>query len=352
MLEKPDFKDERLLAYLRREYGLPFTRATLLPLGADFDAAVYQLAAADGRAYFLKLRRGLFADISVSLPRFLHDQGIREVTAPLPTRNGGLWGQWEACHLVLYPFVEGQNGFETSLQKHHWVAFGTALKRIHHLSLPPNLQGKIRRETYSPQFRQKVLAYQSQIWAGTQGDPLAARLATLLKTHWQAVHQLIDRAAQIGAALQERELQTVLCHADLHAGNLLVGPETGLVIVDWEAPLLAPKERDLMFIGAGVGGVWNRPQESAWFYQGYGPVEIHSLVLAYYRCERIVEDIAVTCDLIFQPAENKDNPTVGDDREEGLAQLKNQFLPNNVVEIAQETYRQMQAGRLKGHRPD
>lgn len=32
-------------------------------------------------------------------------------------------------------------------------------------------------------------------------------------------------------------------------------------IVDWDEPIMAPKERDLMFIGGGVANVWNDPSE-------------------------------------------------------------------------------------------
>jgi spectinomycin phosphotransferase len=63
-------------------------------------------------------------------------------------------------------------------------------------------------------------------------------------------------------------------------------------IVDWDEPIMAPKERDLMFIGGGVCNVWNNPSEEALFYKGYGKTEINKTILAYYRHERIVEDIA------------------------------------------------------------
>jgi spectinomycin phosphotransferase len=40
-----------------------------------------------------------------------------------------------------------------------------------------------------------------------------------------------------------------------HAGNVVVGADNELTIVDWDEPILAPKERDLMFIGGGVDGI-------------------------------------------------------------------------------------------------
>ena len=89
-----------------------------------------------------------------------------------------------------------------------------------------------------------------------------------------AVFDLVKRADRCAEALQAHSPECVLCHSDLHAGNVLITTDDTLYLVDWDAPLLAPKERDLMFIGGGVGGIWNNDQEAAWFYQGYGQAGI------------------------------------------------------------------------------
>jgi spectinomycin phosphotransferase len=124
----------------------------------------------------------------------------------------------------------------------------------------------------------------------------------------------------------------VLCHTDLHAGNILIAAGGGLYVVDWDELRLAPRERDLMFVGAGVGGVWNKPEEEALFYRGYGPVEVDGQVLAYYRYERIVQDVAAYCSHVFLSGRRDE------DRSRGLRQLESQFHPGNVVEIAHRTY--------------
>ena len=54
-----------------------------LPLGADLNTVVYRVTADDGTSYFLKLRSGLFDETSVAPPKFLGDQGIAAIIAPL-----------------------------------------------------------------------------------------------------------------------------------------------------------------------------------------------------------------------------------------------------------------------------
>ena len=87
-----------------------------------------------------------------------------------------------------------------------------------------------------------------------------------------------------------------------------------------------------MFIGAGIGGAWNRPDESAAFDRGYGPTAVDAEGIAYYRCERIVEDIAVYSAHLLRAG--------GDtaDRDESLRRLAAAFEPNDVVEIAERTF--------------
>jgi spectinomycin phosphotransferase len=94
---------------------------------------------------------------------------------------------------------------------------------------------------------------------------------------------------------------------------VLIAEDNSLYIVDWDVQrhtMLAPKERDLMFIGAGIGNVWNKHSEEALFYQGYGDTHINMNLLAYYRYERIVEDIAEYVQLLLLSTEGGENRQV------------------------------------------
>ena len=114
-----------------------------------------------------------------------------------------------------------------------------------------------------------------------------------MKEHMPTIQRLVDRAEQLGQkAAKINRLNSCLCHSDIHGGNVLMDENDIIYIVDWDEPIMAPKERDLMFIGGGVANVWNKPHEEEFFYKGYGKTEINMTILAYYRHERIVEDIA------------------------------------------------------------
>lgn len=334
MLEKPEVPDETLLACLRDHYGLHVTQIAFLPLGNDVATAVYRVVTGDATSYFLKLRRsGRFDAAAVAIPRFMYDQGITQIVAPIATKAHQLWTLVNDFAVILFPFVTGQNGFAVPLSERQWIELGFALKGMHTTLVPPALRPSIPQETYAPAWRDLVRTFQVRVEATRFVDPVAAELSAFLRAKRDDISHIVARADALGDALRARPPALVLCHADIHGGNVLVGVDQALSIVDWDTLTFAPKERDLMFIGGGVGGVWHGAQEGAWFYQGYGRTEIDPLAIAYYRYERIVEDIAAYGEELLWTDEG------GADRAHGLRFFLDQFLPNNVVEIAYRTDR-------------
>lgn len=337
MLEKPDLHDSQLIACLNTEFAWAVDQLTFLPLGADQNTAVYRAVTIDSQSYFVKLRRGAFDEMGVVVPTLLHSQGIASIIAPLTTRSRQLWAKLDTFNVMLYPYIEGRNGYEVVLSQQQWSALGQALKAMHTAPLPPDVTTRIQRETYSAHWRDSVKQFQAQAAATTFADPVAAQLASLLNAHRAEVNHLVNRAEQLAAVLHAQTSEFVLCHADIHAGNILVDIDGTLYIVDWDTLILAPKERDLMFFGGGQGwaGGLTAAQEEALFYRGYGQTVVDPVALVYYRFERIVQDIAAYCEQILLTDGG------GEDRQNGLRQLSSQFQPGAVIDIAFQSERHL-----------
>ena len=330
MLEKPEILDEKIIDCLKLEFGFHVARVEFLPLGNDMDSAVYRVVLEDGTAYFLKLRSGVFDQNSVTLPKFLSDQGITQIITPIQTKSGKLWANLEHFKLMLYPFVTGKDGYEIALSDVQWWEFGTALKQIHIAKMPTVILENIPQETYSAKWREIVKTFLERAELEVFEEPVAAKLAAFLKTKRQEILELIARTERLAQNLQARDLDLVVCHSDLHAGNLLIA-ENKFFIVDWDNPILAPKERDLMFVGGGQMSNWRSPfEEECLFYKGYGETRVDPVALSYYRFERIVQDIAAYCEQLFLSNDG------AEDREQALQYLVSHFLPNCVLEIAQK----------------
>lgn len=328
MLEKPAIEALTILTRLRDHYGLTIAQLEFLPIGADRNTAVYRAISDDNTPYFVKLRSGVFDEMTILVPQFLHDQGVRQVIAPVPTLSQQLWADLNDFRLMVFPFIEGHNGYEIQMLDSHWMDYGRALKALHSAELPPSFVNRIQRETYSAQWREIVRRFQVMVENTVFADPVSAELAAFLRLKQDVVNELVRRAEHFAAILKGASLPFVLCHADIHAANILIDARDHLYLVDWDTLILAPKERDLMFTGGGQFGDQRSPQEEeAGFYQGYGATTIDERALAYYRYERIVEDIAAYCEQILLTNAG------GKDRENGLRQLTGQFLPGHVIDL-------------------
>jgi spectinomycin phosphotransferase len=152
-----------------------------------------------------------------------------------------------------------------------------------------------------------------------------------MKRHKEDIHRLVERAEFLAQKIRQKPTDFVLCHADIHGGNVLIGANGFIYLVDWDEPVMAPKERDLMFIGGGVANVWNNPHEEELFYKGYGKTEINKSILAYYRQERIVEDIAIYAQELILTNTGISN------RSEMYQHFISMFEPRGVVDIAFRT---------------
>ncbi len=330
MPEKSTLSDQSIIGYLKTYYGLKTFALALLPLGADADARVYKADTVD-KSYFIKLKRGIHNDASIAIMNLLAGFGLKQIILPLKTINGQSIKQVEGHTLIVYPFVVGKNGFNQTLTEEQWYILGTALRKLHEVDVPISLQSQLRQETYSPKWRDSVLS----IYAYINTEPIlygiALKLCNFMEENAKTIKRLIDCADQLAQKLKNNSPQFVLCHSDIHAGNVLIDSNNAIYIVDWDDPIMAPKERDLMFIGGGVGNVWNMPHEEVLLYRGYGKTEINKTVLAYYRHERIVEDIAIYGENIFFTESSNETKL------EDYNHFKSMFEPRGVIEIAFET---------------
>jgi spectinomycin phosphotransferase len=331
VLEKPNIPDKLIISRLQEEYGLQATQITFLPIGADMGTVVYRVVADDHTAYFLKLRKG-FTEIVVTVPLFLKAQGVQEIIIPFETSSKRYWADFGDYKMILYPFIEGKNGFEMELSDPHKRRLGSALRAIHSTRVPPELERLIPKEALSPQWRESLQALQTQAEEISFQDSSAAKLAEFMKSSRNEISRLIERTEELASELQSKPLELVLCHTDIHGANMLITEKDDFYIIDWDAPLLAPKERDLMFIGGGIDDIWKTKRDEAVFYEGYGKTKIDFAMLAYYRYERVIEDLVAYGEQLLLTDEG------GADRAEAYERFTGNFEPGQTIEIAENTY--------------
>ncbi|MGC4046621.1 MAG: phosphotransferase [Armatimonas sp.] len=277
-----------VLKALQTGYGLNVQTLTRVPGGADPLAETYRAETTDGGVYFIKKTRRPISEVALKLPAFLHESGLDWVIAPLPAKDGSLSLSLRKTRLIVYPYVECARAYQRPLTQSQWQALGRMVHCLHEIAAPFALPA----ETYGSEIRDVV------------AEQLRTTLPARLEPHRSEVEQLLAEATRLAEHVSKANLPLCICHTDLHAWNVVTNEQGQVLLVDWDEVRLAPRERDLMFIGGGVGGPdWCREPEISWFYEGYGSVPIDLLALAYFRCERVLADIAVAeahQDLSFQ----------------------------------------------------
>jgi spectinomycin phosphotransferase len=294
MREDPELDVDKIVASLEAHYGLRVTSATFLPLVYDPNAAVYEVVSRDGTAYFLKVRSGWVHEPSLLVPRALIDLGIPNVLAPLRARSSSLWcplGDYPDYSIVLYPFLRGESAMVVGLFDDQWRELGSTLREVHASKLGENLRGRLPVETFSLPSAVLVRRLLTLVGETEFGGAAAARLAAFLREHDDRIRRILARAEALGGSLRTKPFEHVLCHADIHAANVLVGDDGRIHLIDWDGPLVAPRERDLLFVVGSKIARAVEPREEALFFEGYGPAEIDPEALVYYRYERSIEDI-------------------------------------------------------------
>ena len=272
-----------------------------------------------GVAYLLKVTSRPLYEPGFLVPRYLKDQGITSVVAPIPTKNNALWTKLEDWTLIVYPFIDGDTSW-TGMTNEQWKEVGDVFKRIYNIRLKPDGFSSLRKETFDPtEYVQWIRDFESQQLHVREGESETERA---LRDSWlenqATIHTAVTFLEKLAALLQSQTFPYVICHADLHPANL-IRDEANVYVIDWDEVMLAPKERDFIFI--------REPQADA-FWEGYGKREINWLLLSYYLWERVVQDVIVNAqDVCFRD-------DLGEETKADIAKLFQDIMMDGENEVA------------------
>jgi spectinomycin phosphotransferase len=291
---EPPLDRARLAEAVRAAYGLDVRDVTFVPLGLG--SACYLVDGPHERR-FLKvwphLRSGGVAERqhrTLRLTQALHARvaGLC-VPFPLPTLAADPWAAVDGVPFALFPLLPGQP--PDAAHPIPYASLGRALAALHGATpaladvLPPS-------DPLDVPFEAGLLA---DLGALTQVEP-GARPGLLAARAWveRCGGEVLDWLARLrGLRATVRALggPAVLCHTDLHGGNLLVDGET-VCLVDWDDARVAPPEHDLWVGLAEDSGSGLRTLVEAYRAAGaLAPLRVERF--AFYLLRRHLEDIAV-----------------------------------------------------------
>jgi spectinomycin phosphotransferase len=297
MFDRPPLLDRQIVDVLAERYRLAIGRLEFLALGHDANAWTFRAASTEGRAWFLKIRRHV-NPARLALARSVQDRGIDAVVAPVAAANGALSVAIDGLHLVVYPFIDGAVAADVGLTDGQWIDYGRVAAGLHATKLTSHIEAGLPREQFTPPWTDSIVRLEARIAAYDGDDPVRGELVASWRSHEAEIAGLVRRSGELGRKLREGLERPggrgafVPCHADFHTHNLLVEPSGELRLVDWDGAMLAPRERDLMFVMGSPIGLAPGARELALFRRGYGELDVDPNTLAYYHLDWAVQDVS------------------------------------------------------------
>jgi spectinomycin phosphotransferase len=320
MREPPRILEEHLRTCLQDQYDLYPVTLEFLPRGKDYNAGVYRVVSEQGTVYLLKVTSRPLYEPACLVPRYLSNQGLTSVVAPIPTKSNALWTKLVDWTVIVYPFIDGNTSL-TGMTNEQWKEVGTIFMRIHQVRLPSEGFESLRKETFDPaEYIRWVHAFETQhLHSQHDGSASSRTLRASWVAHQSTIQTGVTSLEKLAEVLKARPFPYVICHADLHPANLLRDHAGHVHVIDWDEVMLAPKERDFIFV--------REPQADA-FWEGYGQAEIDWMALTYYCWERVVQDLIVCAQDVF----SRDD--LGEESKADVAQLFHEILAEDQSNIA------------------
>ncbi|MGC1211780.1 MAG: phosphotransferase [Micromonospora sp.] len=286
--------DERLARWVAEDFGLSLVSAVPVGYGADATAELWRATTVDGGEYAVKLSGG-GTSAGLVVTAQLARQGVPGIVAPLTARDGRVCTIHDGRRLSVVPWASDERALAGGMGPAHWRAYGQVLAATHAVTVTDELAALPREDHTHAAIGAATRAMDRRLRA--VDDRTADRWTRAVAAHWRdatdELATLLDRVDRLGAELRARPADLVVCHGDPHLGNLLLGPDGRVFLIDWDDAVLAPRERDLMFVTGGVLAFAPvTPAEQAAFFEGYGPVELDRVRLAYHLGARALDDLS------------------------------------------------------------
>lgn len=317
---------------IRIGYALEIKSLEPMDYGADSNAERFRLLDINNRAYFVKISKEVSGQ-NLELLHYLSETLGDYIITPIENHNAELYTKCENYSIIIYPFIEGKNGFEEALTLTDIQTLGEIIKCLHSLDAA-YLKDKfgINQYIHNPSYRNQIRNILKTFEDIKSEDSLIIRLKDFVRSVAAQLNEILSILDDLNDSIINKDNILSICHTDIHVGNILKAYDEKLYIVDWDQVAIGPRELDLLFFGGGIAAYLSDESEIKSFYRGYGDCSIDYKKLAFYRFARIIEDIA----LFYQ--EIMDVTIDYEKRKVAFLYLQSNFNHNETIDCAFRTF--------------
>lgn len=246
MLERPpNLTDEQIVTALKDDWHLAPVQVSYADLGrGSFN---WTATDADGRRWFIKVnpqtQEPEFFDRTYKTAAELHEAGLDFVHAAIPTPHGDLRRPIAGGYLMsVFAYIDGRNRTHDQADR---VRLAEALGRLHAHTPIPQVAFRLTLGYRIPQFREQLARKTSTPWdTGPFGDPARS----LFRAARPGLERLLETYDRWAARYENDDEPMVMTHGEPHTGNTMVTATGEVRLIDCDAMMAGPRERDLRLL--------------------------------------------------------------------------------------------------------
>ncbi|MDO8551709.1 MAG: phosphotransferase [bacterium] len=276
MLTEPSINQLSVKTKLEEEYGLKLAKLTFIPKGEC--SWGYILEDENKQKSFLKI----YPNLSVPETAFIltndlfEKAGIKNIIHTYKTKTGGVRVRIDTFQMALFNYVYGKDGNEQPLTDAHLQQLGKLLKRIHQANSRVG-EYPIREDFSIPKKDDFIQIISDFGRLPMEIGKEARELRDFIILHKLELFEEYKKLEESRSKLLGLNLPFVTCHGDPTPGNIRVGVDGEIYLIDWDDPIFAPKEKDLFFFADP------KYQSVLASYEEAGNLEINQEVVDFYR---------------------------------------------------------------------
>jgi len=280
MKHKPNVEDSEIISAVSTAFSIELRALDILPLGEG--AWVFKGEDSAKHTWFIKLTRDSNS-AAEHVTAYLHDTlQLDFVAAPISSKLSET-PRVKEYDLVVYPFIEGEVLGSSELSPFN-AEVGGDLRRIHDARLPDQLRSMLPMESFQ-KFQDSAGEFVKQARLQSCDDSLMANLAKIMEDQASNIDSILRNGRLVSdyCCAQASAYAFVVCHADIHPFNIM-STGHGLMMIDWDGIMLAPRERDLMFYADDMRSATD-------LHRAYGlGYQLDEHLITYYAYEWVLQE--------------------------------------------------------------
>ena len=203
------------------------------------------------------------------------------ISRPVKFSDGQFLSETNEAAYLLFDFVAGRRAAQRDFNVQRVIDLADIIARLHDIpagDLFIKKRAKAPEEDFKTDFCSSLL---DLVYGQTVCD-----LRSFIAPYRRQIRQKVALLEQLAKQLRSGDREKVLCHTDIHTGNLITLKD-GFVLIDWEGLKFAPPEADLFCI-------FSYPWKDI-FFERYlkrrQNIRIDQAGILFYQTRRVLEDI-------------------------------------------------------------